>query len=1672
MANYSDLPEGYSVVNNPTPDSSVPQYSDIPAGYRPVTPGQPQSTSIADEVMPTVKAGLSRTYELASQVVQHPAAAGMAAAHGLTSFYAGMAGLGATGVAAAEKLTGLAPAGVDTEKIEPFEEGSKFAASLPTYPMTPEAEKIYNLAIGDAAKTAAQDVSEYAHKKALELSEKYPGSIVPATVGALIEQGANVLQYEAGIRAAKAGIAPFEKPTAFSAIPTITPANAKPAPREETPLAPAEVNPRQANVDAITNARDRFDPGTPAYKAIDSKLKTYQTGLDLENNIKAIDTQIGETDDPAVKQHLTEAKTQLQAKLAEHDNKHPIPTAAAPQAPAKALPALEYRPEPPPATTVTPEGIALTPEDQDRLEADRQTADMAQKAAATRAAKAAKAKPVEEPANLNKVIVKSDNTWPQGAGPVEGATEAPLGTEEQNARLEGLQQIPLNESTDVGPGTTPEEAREVASRSLGRKGVDNMVKEGSLVFTTSDKVPDQHKEFVKNNPGTNAFYEPSDRGGLGVGYVLADRTPTEGVVKAIYHEIGEHHNLEAMMEADKPGSYQKLKDDVLKQADADPNSIVGKIARALNDRPNTLSGGPNPYYKLRDTDPGQFAKELLAHVGQRYPNNPLIRRIRGAINGFLYKRGFGTINSDGIAYLVNRSLQREMKSPKTIPATQEGLPQTGPLSSANFVDYRTMNADRLQRLHQDMVRREQEAPEGSVTKINLGFERTLMEQAMRDRRIEQLNAGQIGNEQGLGVSAKDRLRLGKTVNLTDSPEALAERQANRDFFAKRTPAQLEGDLDRIADKHSTESDPFERARLEAQHKDASEALAAKTEPPKKPLSSAKVLSDEEERKPSLLEKAGIEKEPKPELTTQAALDKVRQAKEETAQGMFDVYRGVKAADLAKGINIGSKESAYAGLRNAAASNKVAHEWIASGQFQMREGIPQAIPGKKGLMDILDPIKGDAKDFFAWMRGKRAEYLKSQGKEHLFNKQEIEDLKAHGAGKEAQFEAVAAQMRDWHNNLLHFLADTGLLNRGSIAKLSQDKYYIPRLEAKEKNEGVEPIYKAVKNWNAAGWQDSGVKTLTGGTHGLRDPLRDISENLYNAVDAGMKNEAIQRAAKAHPDLMPLAPEGERTQPDVQRVMNNGVAAYHHVLDGPLLQGLQGPPVVPKSLTTVLKPFKAAANLVRSTVTVAPTFMFRTYAKHAEYGWVFSKDGYRPVHDTIEGLKRALDSPELSMLKGAGAAFGGTERFGGSPESAADALRRELVTKGWETSLMDKLQTGPQWFRAYRALQDAAENANRISQVIQAKRAGLSPSEQVYQARDLQDYNLKGSSIAVRILGDTVPFLSPKLFSIYKLGGSLNSARFFSIAAKIGVASTLLHAVNSSNEKYKSLTDQEKDLAWHVFVGDHHFRIPKPFEIGSILSSVPEKLYDGLTGNDTNMAQALQHVLRLVGGEFSMELPALIKPAYEVMANKKGTTGMPIETQGDLNKEPAYRYNEEYTPVTLRDIGKAFNVSPKVLEHLVNGYFGTAGSAALAVSDYLDWKAKGISRPTLTTDDIPILNIFYRSNNPDTRQYGADLYDLLQKADRTSQTFNALVNSGNATEARGLAKEQGDLMKARPALEARAQVEKELKQQIDATLRNPLMSADEKKAKIDLLKQREYDILKSSRPLVGALKKAGY
>ncbi|TNJ15890.1 hypothetical protein CF113_11835 [Aeromonas veronii] len=499
---------------------------------------------------------------------------------------------------------------------------------------------------------------------------------------------------------------------------------------------------------------------------------------------------------------------------------------------------------------------------------------------------------------------------------------------------------------------------------------------------------------------------------------------------------------------------------------------------------------------------------------------------------------------------------------------------------------------------------------------------------------------------------------------------------------------------------------------------------------------------------------------------------------------------------------------------------------------------------------------------------------------------------------------------------------------------------------------------------------------------------------------------------------------------------------------------------------------AKRLLTAGVTASPEFMLRNFLRDSLSSWAISKDGFKPVIDSIKGVKKtlAMEGSTIDVMF-SGASFLGGYVNGNDPGAMADSVRKSLRRKGMTPEQIAKYEksivrnaaqvkgiVADVWDK-YSRYGEALENANREAVYDAAIKAGKSHAQAAFESKDLMDFSMLGAARFIQGASMVLPFFNARIQGLGKLSRELrdNPREIAKRAGMITAMSLGLLAMNWDDERYEELPDWDKDANWHFFIGDQHFRIPKPFEIGVMFGTIPERMVRAMGGKDTG-AQLGKAVARAIGETFALNpTPQIIKPLVESYFNYDSFSGGPIENAQDLAVKAEARYNEQ-TSLMMRELGEAMGMSPKKLEHLLIGYTGTIGGYVMATADGLIRAAQPGESASWRADEIPLVKAVYRGTGPaKSTQHMEQFYQMLNEVNQLKRTVDQYRSEGLDDKAKELLDEQGGILKSRSSLSRTQQQVRVLRNRIELLQRDRVLSADEKRRRIDELLSRRNDLV---------------
>ncbi|MHA3597254.1 LPD38 domain-containing protein [Yersinia enterocolitica] len=784
---------------------------------------------------------------------------------------------------------------------------------------------------------------------------------------------------------------------------------------------------------------------------------------------------------------------------------------------------------------------------------------------------------------------------------------------------------------------------------------------------------------------------------------------------------------------------------------------------------------------------------------------------------------------------------------------------------------------------------------------------------------------------------------------------------------------------------------------------------------------------------------------------------------------FDGMAPLKYAEDAAGIN-DARSSAYIGARMAAGAGSVTATTLEHGlpRYNKAEGIVerQAGTGKEdALMGILDGLGNHRENFFKWIAGHRSERLMKEGKENNFNADEIAYMKTLNWGNEALFDGQKKKYDAFIKSILDLQQDMGLIDPESRAQW-EDAWYLPYYREAENGEVKGPwTSKGIAN------QSSTVRKLKGSDSTIKDPIENLFNYVAKSVDASMKNEAMRRSVVNLADTgvlevieSPNKMDFQRIGKDVVKVFIDGQEKLVQVNDPELYRAFTMIDLE-RSNSTFMKAARQAKKVLTVSTTSMPDFIIRNFMRDSIHSWAINKDGFKPVTASWAGFKKALRTDDsLVDMMFAGATFGGGYSNVYDPASTAKTIRSVLRRKGYNDSqmqefessivrnskeVMDKVEQG---LHQYKNLSEAAENANRLATYEAAIKSGKSKAQAAFESRDLMDFSMMGASNIMINLSDMLPFFNARMQGLSKLGRAIkeNPREVLKRGGMITAASLALMALNWDDKRYEELQDWDKDTYWHVWIGDQHVRFPKPFEIGLMFGTLPERFVRALGGKDSAAKFG-----KLVAHNF-MEtmafnpIPQVAMPIAEAYVNYDFFKGGPIENMADSNLMAGARYNDQ-TSLLMREVGEATNMSPKMLDHIVMGYTGSLGSYVMGATNLLMRNLKDYGEtPAMRLDEMPVIKSFFRGSDPaKSTQFTEDFYRMMTEANQINSTINSFRKQGRGDDASELIEENRGKLSQRQGLTATQKQVKALNAQIEMMRRDRILTAEQKREKIDRL-----------------------
>lgn len=799
---------------------------------------------------------------------------------------------------------------------------------------------------------------------------------------------------------------------------------------------------------------------------------------------------------------------------------------------------------------------------------------------------------------------------------------------------------------------------------------------------------------------------------------------------------------------------------------------------------------------------------------------------------------------------------------------------------------------------------------------------------------------------------------------------------------------------------------------------------------------------------------------------EAVTDTVQRVKDNWKTWAFDRLNPVKALG----------EMPYKLHRLATGSRATLEAFLEHGPIRWAaDGAPTVETVDEGFLPWIREIGPDAQKLFYWMAAKRAERLEGQGREKWLDKtKRNEILNWVGAKPEsaATWEDLNVKFQEYNQSVLDFAEQSGLLKKGAWA---QEDIYIPFYRIFEDANKREEFLKGPTSGKK--YLDAGIKELKGSEAKIGDPLENILRNWTHLITESITNNAraeafesakglgLVKEIKVHEILgFSKSKNGQLTyvtrknDENVLSFNDKGQRRYFRVEDPELYNALAD--FHPKGIDNAIgRLFSASKRVLTRGATFGPAFRMSNMIRDSLHTAIVARN-FMPMIDTMRGFAKAWrQDADYVRLMASGAGFGSDYMKADDPAALAKYID-QIVNKEGAGAKETILSTPRKMLAFWDRLGEASEQAARVALYQKRMAAGASGLDAAYEAKDLLDFSMSGSAGAVRYLIQTIPFLNARMQGLYRLGrGAAADPKGFAVkGGLLALASLGLWAANKDDERYKALEDWDKWTFYHFWVGDQHYRIPKPFEVGAIFSTLFESAADATAGDEDlgYFADALTHT---VTETFAVNpLPQALRPPVEWWSNKSMFTGRPIESMADQGRLPGYRGNSR-TSATMRLIGEKTNVSPPKLEGVVRGYFSTIGEAMLIMSDAIVRQASDLpTRPAAEMRDYPLLGRFMRGSTERTSKYMTRFYQMYNEINQLQRTISEAKKSGDVALAQELTEKGAGKLRYRTSVNRAKRELAKIYRKMRTVENSRTMNAEKKRAALNQLGEKREKIVK--------------
>ena len=635
-------------------------------------------------------------------------------------------------------------------------------------------------------------------------------------------------------------------------------------------------------------------------------------------------------------------------------------------------------------------------------------------------------------------------------------------------------------------------------------------------------------------------------------------------------------------------------------------------------------------------------------------------------------------------------------------------------------------------------------------------------------------------------------------------------------------------------------------------------------------------------------------------------------------------------------------------------------WVGKANVLIEHGVPEK--GVKSLQEILMSI-GEKNlpqfsAFLAYLREKDIiDWNTKHPKDRVYTDRDPVDvgMTIRELSQKKGFVKAAHELYKYEDSLLDMLIEAGELTKKQKAAMkAKYPHYVPFERITDETSSGGGTSKSYVN------KSNHIMHMKGSSRNIVDPLVSILDRTYKIVESVEHNKVGQAFVKLSKlkgmgDICEEVKGTPKSTDSTFYVWENGqkktYATTPELLAALKMTNNERP-------GTWLKILSVPAGLLRAGATLSLEFIMRNPVRDMISASLYSKHGFIPVWDTVRGLSLYLKK--------------GKEYWdymnSGAPQSTMVSLDRNYLHGEIRKLLKKKsvLSMCANPIEALRAFSEAAEMATRLAEFKNAKigytgivnrlfgteRKPLSNAEAGIEAREITlDFGRHGSKTEVP--NRIIAFFNASIQGTDKMirefkehPGQMTMKTFLGIT----VPSVMLWYLNKDDPRYQELPQWQKDIFWVIPGKDTLYKIPKPFELGILFGTVPERvlqyMYDKEKGRNGPGFKGL-------GDSIENNLAPSVFPTgllwwVEWVTNYSMFMGRNIVPLSQMNLPDRDQYGP-YTSYLARKVGNAFNLSPRKIDNTIQDVGGNLAALGNSLID----QVAGLSetRPAKRASEMP-------------------------------------------------------------------------------------------------------------------------